>query len=1409
MNTNYSTTPAGVGKAPSSAPNNLKYVFDPAKSVLFDVEVYPPGRWCCGFLSYDGKHACVDGDRVQLTAILDKIHRAGRTLVGYNSRDYDIPILRAVLAGADVFQVSHALINYEGWGLPPELRDRAAHWPRIPADHIDLAARTRMNGRIPALKTIAANLGAKHLQELPYPPDQELTEAEWAEVRKYNRKDLEATRLPLDHFAPELQAIAALSQRYGMDLRSVHQAGIASQILCSAYRDRHGQDPSRVEPPARVRYQPPSEVRRPQNPVAAAWYDRITTESFPMILAKGASHPRTVLPEPSAPIVVGGVTLNVGSGGLHSVDRPALHRSTSEYMVLETDVASYYPSMMASFGIVPRSLGDCGADLFAEILAERIKIKEQAAAESDPIESKRLKTMADGLKIVLNSVFGQMGNPYSVLYDPTSFLAVTLSGQLLLIDLLERLVGAGAEILSVNTDGLFFRVRRDSDAWRGALSDWQTDTGMVLETTEAQALVIEATNHYAIMQADGRVKRRGNLSDVVSWRNVPNATIVADAVVAALLHGVLPECTVRRCTDITKFVSITRRDSSKVGVLVNDATGTETSLPRLTRWYKARDSQYRIEHRWTDAEGKAHKTTPPGATSIQLLMDLPDGPLGDIDIGWYVGEARARILSNPDFPHLDPKWITPPQAQDLHARGLAPSPHWAGKHSPKGSRKDQPSYFYDWSRYRTYGTYTGPEVGVLVLDIDQPDKYHKWTVQSPLLGSRGLEECLVSYHRKDSAEAVRSGAVKGKLIFKFKADADHPLARIGKSALRQSLGIEVFYGGDPTLLGEHPDGPAQDYLLEGVLGPPPDWLIADLVERAAKKARAPKEPKAPSGNGNGATSNASSESLLAKYAQAALESEVAKVAAAEEGERNITVWKASCAIGGLVGAGVVDREEAEEQLLRSTTLPPEEAVDVVRRGLDRGAETPRDLGHIGRNGDGVERPQIEITTEEHSVNDQAIAALAADPDLYQRGHMLVRVLREGPRPDDMDTGRDPGGLTIVPIHAATLRERLTQYACWVKKTKRPDGEEVYWPVHPPDWVVPAVLNRGSWEGVRFLEGVTETPLLRADGTVLDTPGYDPRSGLLYRPEIQFPKVPENPSREDAQSAAKVLLDLVVDFPFKGPDHRAAWLAALLTPFVRSTLSGPAPLFLFDANAAGSGKTLLCDLIALVGTGRCVGRSTIPASEEEMDKVTLAMALNGTKLILFDNTATGSPIGGAALDAALTATTRSGRQLGVSRFVTDIPFSPTFLATGNNAGLRGDTLRRVVSARLEATEDRPEERDGFMIPNLLEYVAWFKNAGFRVTLGTSARTLIGPALERVFLSPWLPCWDFSSARTACTPEAPASERAADPSATPQDSCRLDWGRHCAGIGGGSGRTEAASGSPPPTAVAGRSSFAAGC
>ena len=759
---------------------------------------------------------------------------------------------------------------------------------------------------------------------------------------------------------------------------------------------------------------------------------------------------------------------------------------------------------------------------------------------------------------------------------------------------------------------------------------------------------------------------------------------------------------VRQCADPIRFVNITRRDSVKTGVLINETTGVEIPLPRLTRWYKARKSPFRIEHRWTDADGKEHTTTPPGATSIQLLMDLPEPGvmLGDVDYTWYVGEARQRIFAVRDgFLHLDPKWLSG-IAADLHARGLAPSPHWAGKHSPKGARKDHPSYFWDWSRYSTFGTHTGPEVAVLVLDIDLPDKFRKW-IEAPLWDPRDLDDCLVSYHRCDSPEAVRAGEAKGKLIFQFEVGADHPLARVGKAALRQALGIEIFYGhGDPSILGEHPDGPDAEYMLsDDPLGPPPDWLIADLVERAAKKVRAPKEPKAPSGNGNGATSN---PAAVAKYAKVALESEVAKVAAAPEGERNTTVWKASCAIGGLVGAGVVDREEAEEKLIEATTL--------AVRGGGR-----RDPARVGPGSRSPPRPWA-------CRPEWGWCRAAHDRD-YDRGTLGQRSSHRGPRsrprslparpspspspprgtpPRRHGTGRDPGGLTIAPIHAATLRERLTKYASWVKRKKGEDGERGLVPAHPPDWAVQAVPTAGSWKGLRCLEGVTEVPLSEPTAPSWILRDRIASSGSFTSPRSITRRSRTSPPWRMRSGREDDLRDRG-GFPVQGPESPGGVAGGLADPPVRPAIHGSSPMFVFDANLAGTGKSMLVDIISLIAVGRCMGRTIYPASEEEMAKTMLAIALGGSRLVLFDNAATGYPIGGPTLDAALTAMSWSGRVLQVSKFATDVPLCATFFASGNNLGLKGDSLRRMVLSRLESPEERPEERDNFKIPRLLDHV----------------------------------------------------------------------------------------------------------
>jgi len=139
-----------------------------------------------------------------------------------------------------------------------------------------------------------------------------------------------------------------------------------------------------------------------------------------------------------------------------------------------------------------------------------------------------------------------------------------------------------------------------------------------------------------------------------------------------------------------------------------------------------------------------------------------------------------------------------------------------------------------------------------------------------------------------------------------------------------------------------------------------------------------------------------------------------------------------------------------------------------------------------------------------------------------------------------------------------------------------------------------------------------------------------------------------------------------------------------------------PLFLFDANCPGTGKSKLSDIIAILATGREMPRGTYPDDQDEMQKMLLSVAMGGDRLLLFDNVTTGFSIGGSALDRAITARTIKGRILGKSAMTSELPMNVTFFVTGNNLGIKGDALRRVVPCRLETTEERPETRSEFKI-----------------------------------------------------------------------------------------------------------------
>lgn len=378
---------------------------------------------------------------------------------------------------------------------------------------------------------------------------------------------------------------------------------------------------------------------------------------------------------------------------------------------------------------------------------------------------------------------------------------------------------------------------------------------------------------------------------------------------------------------------------------------------------------------------------------------------------------------------------------------------------------------------------------------------------------------------------------------------------------------------------------------------------------------------------------------------------------------------------------------------------------------------PMEPADLSRSTGGIHQPSILVDTDEHRVVSETIAALKVDPDLYQRGGTLVRVIRDRQSVDGIL--RCEGSAMIQILPAASLRERMTRFAAFHKL----DRSRAAVPAHPPLWLVSAVEARAEWEGIRHLMGVSDAPILRPDGSIWQTPGYDERTGVLFEPApgASFPPVPEEVNIDDADAALNRLLDVVRDFPFESDEHKAAWLAALLTPLARFAFTGPSPLFLIDANIRGAGKGLLAQTIGHIVLGREMPVSSYSRDSDEMRKKLTAIAIAADRMILLDNLE--GTFGNDALDRALTSTRWKDRILGKSEEV-ELPLIPAWYATGNNVQVAADTLRRILHIRLDCPEEHPEDRSGFTHENLL---AWID--GNRGRLLSAALTILSAFIKR--------------------------------------------------------------------------------
>lgn len=559
----------------------------------------------------------------------DRVRQALRNnqIIGFNSAAFDLPIIYMALNGATNHELMDAATRIIQERIPAWRADREFGVTIPKLDHIDLfdTNPSVMTG----LKQLAGRMHAKLLQDLPFKPNTSLTRTEWLEGRDYCLNgDLEGTHMLFDRMREPIQLREVMRERYNtMDLRSKSDAQVGETIIKTEVERKRGDRIKKavIAEGSTFRYEVPDWMAF-KTPMMQQVLETIRTTDF--VIGKGGkvafpkefdqieivfddnsigtfTHERTLYPE----VTFGDTNYTLGIGGLHSTEANRSVHSDNQYVLIDADVASQYPSIIMKLGLFPKATGQDFLPVYKSIIDARLAAKRS----KDKITDK-------GLKIAINGSYGKLGSAYSTLFAPHLMVAVTLTGQLSLLMLIEEAHLRGIPVVSANTDGVVFKCPRD--LWDGfvmrdgtptdrlapspiqdIIEWWEGVTSFNLEFAEYRSIYNQSVNTYIAIKPDGSFKRKGAVAN--HWREElpwggkntcydpirsglmknPQMTICADAVLGQLLHGIPVEKTIRECQDVREFITV-----------VNATGGAGWTAPAPARY----EVQDKWRQHWSD-----------------------------------------------------------------------------------------------------------------------------------------------------------------------------------------------------------------------------------------------------------------------------------------------------------------------------------------------------------------------------------------------------------------------------------------------------------------------------------------------------------------------------------------------------------------------------------------------------------------------------------------------------------------------------------------------------------------------------------------------------------------------------------------------------------------------------------------
>lgn len=517
--------------------------------------------------------------------------------VGYNSKHYDQYIFQGILAGFDPYEISDFIINRhnDGWRFSDDLR-------RFRLYNYDIAA---INDG--GLKTLEAFLGNDICESsVPFDINRKLTPEEIAETIKYCTHDVEQTIEVFLQRKADFDAQMSLITTFKLPLYDISktQTQLTAKIL-NCVREEHN-DEFNVEIVPCLKLQKYKYV----------------LDWFMNALEKAKLS--EVYP-PGLETDIAGVPHTFAWGGLHGARRKYHGRG----LFLHVDVTSYYPSEMLEYGFLTRNSRT--PERYRTIYDTRVALKKAG----------KKKEQAP-YKLVLNKAFGATKDVNSAAYDPKRANDICINGQLLALDLIEKLEAIpGFELIQSNTDGLIIKIPDTDEAFEAADDicwEWESRTGMRLGFDVITEIWQKDVNNYVFKFADGKIERKG--AYVQEYNPLKNdLTIVNTALVEYMINGVPVETTINGCDDLNLFQKVVKVSSKYESAWHNGERLSEKTFRVYASADKNNGAIYKRKNEKATLEKFANT---PEHCIIYNHKITPETHL-NIDRGYYIELAKKRL----------------------------------------------------------------------------------------------------------------------------------------------------------------------------------------------------------------------------------------------------------------------------------------------------------------------------------------------------------------------------------------------------------------------------------------------------------------------------------------------------------------------------------------------------------------------------------------------------------------------------------------------------------------------------------------------------------------------------------------------------------------------------------------------